>query len=373
MGGKSVWNCTTSPGSSNGAWQSGHSAQGTSTMRSTWSGVGVGRTSAAWPFLRPGFLRRFFSLRRRKRAAWRLLSRRRSSISWRRRSTSLSKSVMRALRRTISWSRSTQPGQRGGELPIRKPVGMGVGCLLRGGHPRCNPILTGPARLQREKQWTQVKVAVNRYAQIQPPTPPPTHRQSVETRTVPVQEQSIQTPTAPQTSPAPPSSSNPTRRTQNKSNELEALIRKLASRTTTERLDAVQRLGAMGEDAIDASRALCQALLDRSHKVQLAAAEAIERVNPIIHKLVITIVVDQNPANRLKAVIELGRLKEQGSPGVPIVLYFKEAFGGTTVMHGNTIHQQSGGTRQRTRHFDRRNRAYGKSGDLVAAEVLDSI
>ena len=129
----------------------------------------------------------------------------------------------------------------------------------------------------------------------------------------------------------------------------------------------------MGEDAIDASRALCEALLDKSQKVQLAAAEALERVNPIVHKLVIPIVVDQNPANRLKAVIELGRLKEQGSPGVPIVLYFKEAFGGTTVMHGNTIHQQSGGTRQRTRHFDRRNRAYGKSGDLVAAEVLDSI
>src|SRR5205807_219338 len=100
---------------------------------------------------------------------------------------------------------------------------------------------------------------------------------------------------------------SPAKRTQNRTTEVEALIRQLASKTTTERLDAVERLGAIGEDASDASRALCEALLDKSQKVQLGAAEALERVNPVLHKLVIPIMVDQNPANRLKAVVELGR------------------------------------------------------------------
>jgi HEAT repeat protein len=210
-------------------------------------------------------------------------------------------------------------------------------------------------------------------AQIQPPTLPPAPKQSVETRTAPIPAQSMQTPTAPQAGAASPSRLRPTRRTQNRTTEVEALIRQLASKSTTERLDAVERLGAIGEDASDASRALCEALLDKSQKVQLAAAEALERVNPVVHRLVIPIMVDQNPASRLKAVVELGRLKEEGSPAIPVVLYFKEAFGGTTAVHGGTAQYQSSGMRQRTRHFDTRNRAYGKSGDLVAAEVLDSI
>jgi HEAT repeat protein len=113
---------------------------------------------------------------------------------------------------------------------------------------------------------------------------------------------------------------------------LAPLVKSLQSRKTAERLKACEELGRLGSKAKAASRALCEALLDANPQVRLGAAAALETVNPAIHRLVVTVLVDENLFNRAEAVRKIGKLGPEGKPAVPVLVYFKTQVQDATVV-----------------------------------------
>jgi HEAT repeat protein len=93
-----------------------------------------------------------------------------------------------------------------------------------------------------------------------------------------------------------------------------------------DRLKAIDAVAQMGPRGRAASRALCSSLLDPNLRVRLAAAEALDKVNPTLHRLVIPILVDKELDTRLDCLREIGRLGPAGSAAVPIVVHFKQQY-----------------------------------------------
>src|SRR5262249_2658656 len=93
------------------------------------------------------------------------------------------------------------------------------------------------------------------------------------------------------------------------------------------RVKAADALAKLEEKGKAASRPLCEALLDVNQKVRLAAAAALEKVNPTIYPLVLPALVDDSWSNRQAAIAKIERLGLEGKPAVPILLYFKERVG----------------------------------------------
>jgi HEAT repeat protein len=98
--------------------------------------------------------------------------------------------------------------------------------------------------------------------------------------------------------------------------------------TRLQAIEAVARLGPQGRAA---SRALCDALLDLNPRIRLAAALALDKVNPTLHRLVIPILVDKELDTRLECLRKVGRLGPAGSAAVPVVVYFKQQYLGGAV------------------------------------------
>jgi hypothetical protein len=101
------------------------------------------------------------------------------------------------------------------------------------------------------------------------------------------------------------------------------LVRDLKSKRVADRAKAADGLGPLAEKAGLASRALCETLLDTPPQVRLAAEHALEKVNPAIHRLVVPIVVDKDLRERVPAIQRVGALGEEGNPAVPVLVYFK--------------------------------------------------
>jgi hypothetical protein len=97
----------------------------------------------------------------------------------------------------------------------------------------------------------------------------------------------------------------------------------LKSRKPTARIKAAQGLGAMGLKAKSASRALCEAMLDGNPDVALAATEALEKVNPMIHGLVLPLIVDKEQHHHAVALTKLCRLGVDGRPALPVLLAYR--------------------------------------------------
>jgi len=111
------------------------------------------------------------------------------------------------------------------------------------------------------------------------------------------------------------------------------LIKDLKHQRVADRLKAIGAVAQLGPRGKAASRALCESLLDSNTRVRLAAAEALDRVNPALHRLVIPIMVDKELENRLECARKIGELGPEGKPAVPVVVYFKQQYrgGGLTV------------------------------------------
>jgi hypothetical protein len=97
-------------------------------------------------------------------------------------------------------------------------------------------------------------------------------------------------------------------------------VKALKNRNPAERVKAAEALTKLGTRARSASRALCTALLDPSLSVRKAANAALEQVNPKLHPLVITALVDSDTQNRLQAVQALAELKSEGKPALSVLL-----------------------------------------------------
>jgi len=96
--------------------------------------------------------------------------------------------------------------------------------------------------------------------------------------------------------------------------ELEKLAKDLRHKDVKVRLKAVKSLAEKGEDAAPVAGPLCDALMDRSPQVAVAALEALEKVRPDLYKHVSTLVLDKDPYKQLEAIRELGLMGEKANP-----------------------------------------------------------
>jgi HEAT repeat protein len=94
------------------------------------------------------------------------------------------------------------------------------------------------------------------------------------------------------------------------------------------KITACRTLGELGREGKGASRVLCWTLNDANEKIRLAAVDALQKVNPTIAELAITIMVDNNGSRRFDAVRKVTELGADGNAAVPALLHFMSQQGG---------------------------------------------
>lgn len=114
------------------------------------------------------------------------------------------------------------------------------------------------------------------------------------------------------------------------SSDVKAILRAKAialfSKRASERIQAAQELGALGEAGKPARRLLCAAMLDPVIKVRFAAADALKNIDPKMHYLAVVLatekVANNNDAYRLVRLLEkIQKLEEDGEPLAPLVAF----------------------------------------------------
>jgi hypothetical protein len=89
------------------------------------------------------------------------------------------------------------------------------------------------------------------------------------------------------------------------------LAKDLKSANSRGKLVYIEQLAKLGEDA---ARPLCDAMLDKDHKVATAALEALEKAHPALYRPVVKLVIDDKMMNRATALEELSAM---GSGALP--------------------------------------------------------
>jgi HEAT repeat protein len=101
---------------------------------------------------------------------------------------------------------------------------------------------------------------------------------------------------------------------------LAALVRDLEGDSTPARCRAAEELGRLGKVARPATRALCKAATSPDSSVRGAALEALEKVQPALHKPVVTLLVDEDRIKQHQALDTLGKMDGEARPAAPAVL-----------------------------------------------------
>jgi HEAT repeat protein/DNA-directed RNA polymerase subunit RPC12/RpoP len=100
----------------------------------------------------------------------------------------------------------------------------------------------------------------------------------------------------------------------------------LHSKRASDRIQAAQVLGGLGEAGKPARRLLCAAMLDPVIAVRFAAADALKEIDPKMHFLAVVLadekVATENDATRVVALLEkIQKLEEDGEPLAPLVAF----------------------------------------------------
>lgn len=107
--------------------------------------------------------------------------------------------------------------------------------------------------------------------------------------------------------------------------EIKALIKAqvlaLSSRKPSERVKAAQVLGELGEQGKPVRGLLCNALLDRSPTVRVAAADALKNIDPKIQFLAVKFLNMESRNERMELLKQFQRLKQDGEPLLPLVIH----------------------------------------------------
>lgn len=103
------------------------------------------------------------------------------------------------------------------------------------------------------------------------------------------------------------------------------LLKGLESKKASERVAALEELTKLGEKARPATSAISKALLDASPTVREAAAGCLEKVDPTLHKPLISIMLDKNEFERAGAVAQLGKLGARAKGAVPVLKSYYSA------------------------------------------------
>jgi HEAT repeat protein len=107
--------------------------------------------------------------------------------------------------------------------------------------------------------------------------------------------------------------------------KLAPLLKDLKDKNPAVRQKAIESIAEMGADASAASEQLINALNDKAPAVQQSALDALEKVNPALHKPVLTLLVDMNFQTKMDAVKELGKLGSDAKPAIPLLLRFYQS------------------------------------------------
>jgi hypothetical protein len=99
-------------------------------------------------------------------------------------------------------------------------------------------------------------------------------------------------------------------------------IARLKTATIAEmKLNAIRSIKKMGEDGKPGSRALCQAMLDRSAAIETAAADALSAVNKPLYDQVIVLRSEGDAVKHLVALKRIQELGPEGNAATPVLLY----------------------------------------------------
>jgi HEAT repeat protein len=96
--------------------------------------------------------------------------------------------------------------------------------------------------------------------------------------------------------------------------EVADLIKQLKSKKVADRVKAAEGLSKLGPEGKEASSALVDALMEKYPVNKEDYLGALEKVNPAIYKPLVTLLVDKNRIDRLKAVEDIGKLGAEGAP-----------------------------------------------------------
>jgi hypothetical protein len=116
---------------------------------------------------------------------------------------------------------------------------------------------------------------------------------------------------------------------------LEAHLKELKSSDSKMRVKGAKALGALNARGAGASPALCRTMLDPVDRVCHAANEALCKVNPQLHKLILPIFTNVNSRVRLDCIRQIGELGlVEGKPALPVLLAYRKKYdtGGSIVV-----------------------------------------
>jgi HEAT repeat protein len=105
--------------------------------------------------------------------------------------------------------------------------------------------------------------------------------------------------------------------------KLQPYIRDLKSKESKVRISALEQLAEMGTDAKEAGAAIVEyGMMCSSAKVREAAYAAYEKIDPVVHKEVLTLLIDENHMVQLRAAGALAQMGPKGKPAVPALKAF---------------------------------------------------
>ena len=106
--------------------------------------------------------------------------------------------------------------------------------------------------------------------------------------------------------------------------KLESIVKKLVrAKENQERVAAIQELAACGPDAKPAGAYLVEfGMMHTSATVREAAFVAFEKIDPLVHKQVLTLLIDENRGNKFTAVQALQDMGSKAKAAVPALKVF---------------------------------------------------
>lgn len=107
--------------------------------------------------------------------------------------------------------------------------------------------------------------------------------------------------------------------------EVKAILKEnaitLASSKWSDRSKAAQVLGELGEAGKPARGLLCRAMLDRVPQVNVAAADALKKIDPKIQYLAVALLTEEGGAKRKEIFDKIGTMEDEAQPLSPLVAH----------------------------------------------------
>jgi HEAT repeat protein len=98
---------------------------------------------------------------------------------------------------------------------------------------------------------------------------------------------------------------------------VQPFFKALQSKKPAERIEAMEQLAKLGEKAQGATFAVVLAMMDGTPAIREAAASCLEKVDPKLHKHVVTMLFDTSETKKAEAEEALGKLGERAEGAVP--------------------------------------------------------